>query len=388
MTDGTMKKLPEDVVFYIFFRFPVKSISRFKCVTKSWYTLIQSFNFINLHLNRTTTTKDEFILIKRSFKETKGFKTVLSFLLSADGEDDLDPISRDIAVPYLCTSYGSICHQLNGPCHGLIFLTDFTNIVILNPATRNYRLLPPSHIGCPRGFYRSIGGVGFGYDSIQKKYKVVTISEVFGEPPFNDPSVVEWKGEVYDSSIDSWREHQELPWRYNFPYSEIFYKGAFHWYAHRKIVIILCFDISTEIFRTMQVPETCAEYDEKCHSLVVLDESLTFICYPDPGRESSPIQETTKIWIMEEYSVNESWIKKYTIRSPPIESPLVVWKDRLMLLRDKSGLLISYLESNKIKEFKLDGYPGSLRIIIYKENLIPIPTGSTQVQSFREGKTP
>lgn len=139
----------------------------------------------------------------------------------------------------------------------------------------------------------------------------------------------------------------------------------------------------------MEVPETCASYDQKCYSLVVLDEYLTFICYPNPRRESSLVQETIDIWIMEEYSVNESWIKKYTIRAAPIESPLAVWKDRLLLLQDKSGLLISYdLNYDAVNEFKLDGYPGSLRVIVYKESLIPIPTGSTQVQSFSEGITP
>ncbi|OIT26667.1 PREDICTED: F-box protein CPR30-like [Nicotiana attenuata] len=387
MTDGTIRKLSEDVVISIFFRLPVKSLSRLKCVTKSWHALIKSFNFINLHLNRTTTTKDEFILFKRSLKEPKGFKNILSFLLNADGEDDMDPVSPDLDVPYLPTSYGSIFHQLTGPCNGLIVLTDSINFVLLNPATRNYRLLPPSPFVCPRGFYRSIGGVGFGYDSGKKKYKVIRIAEVYGEPPFNDPSVVEWKGEVYDSSTDSWREladvDQELPWPYTFPFSEMLFKGAFHWYAHRNMVVILCFDISTEVFRTMQVPETCALYDEKCHSLAVLDKSLTFICYPDQRRESSPIQETIDIWIMGEYSVNESWIKKRTIRSPPIESPLAVWKDRLLLLQDKSGLLISYdLDSDAVKEFKLDGYPGSLRVIVYNESLIPLPIGSTQVQIF------
>nr|BAQ18969.1 S11-locus linked F-box protein type-3 B [Petunia x hybrida] len=383
-----MKKLPEDVVIYILFRLPVKSLTRFKRVTKRWYSLIRSSSFINLHLTGATNTiKDELILFKRSFKKREGFKNVLSFLLGSNAEDDLDPISSGQDVPYLSTRYSSISHQLTGPCHGLIVLTDSTNFVLLNPATRNYRLLPPSPFVCPRGLYRSIGGVGFGYDFIQKNYKVVRISEVYGEPPFNCPSVMEWKGEVYDSSTDSWRElayvDQELPWPYNFPYSEMFYNGAFHWNAHRNMVVILCFDISTEIFRSMQVPESCASYDEKRHSLLILDDSLTIICYPDPRRVSSPVQDTIDIWTMNEYNVNDSWIKKYTIRSPPIESPLAVWKDCRLLLQNKCGFLISYdFYSNEVKEFKLHGYPGSLRVIVYKECMTPIPRGSTRVQKL------
>nr|BAQ18933.1 S7-locus linked F-box protein type-3 [Petunia x hybrida] len=386
MADGSMKKLPQDVMIYIFFRLPVKSLMRFKRVTKSWYSLIQSSSFISLHLNSTTTIKDEFILYKRSFKEREVFKNVLSFLIG-NAEDDLDPISSDQDVPHLSTRYSSISHQLIGPCHGLIVLTDSTNFVLLNPTTRNYKLLPPSPFAYPRGFYRSICGVGFGYDSARKIYKVVRISEVYGNRPFDDPSVMEWNGEVYDSSTDSWRElayvNQELPWPYGFPYSEMFYNEAFHWNAHRNMVVILCFDISTEIFRIMQVPETCASYDEKHHSLLVLDDSLTFICYPDPRRRSSPVQDKIDIWTLKEYNVNDSWIKKYTIRSPPIDFPLAVWKDCLLLLQNKSGFLISYdLNSNEVKEFKLDGYPGSMRVLVYKECMTPIPTGSTRVQKL------
>nr|BAJ24859.1 S-locus linked F-box protein type-3 [Petunia x hybrida] len=388
MMDGTMKKLPEDMRIYILLRLPVKSLARFKCVIKSWYTLIQSFNFINFHLNRSTTTKDEFILFRRSTKEPDGFSHVLSFLLDHDGKDDLDPVCPDIDMPYLTTGFASsTSHQFTGPSNGLILLTDSLNFVLLNPATRNYRLLPPNHFCCPRGFLRLIYGVGFGYDSIQKNYKVIRVSRVYGDPPFNDRSEMSWESEVYNSSTDSWRQlanvDQELPGPYMHPYSEMFYKGTFHWYAQGQMRLLLCFDINTEIFRTMQVPSTCAVRDEKCHSLVVFGECLTFICYPDPRRESSPMQETIEIWIMQEYSVNESWIKKYTIRPPPIESPLAIWKDRLLLLQDKSGVLIAYdLNLDEVKEFKLHGHPESLRVIVYKESLTPIPIGSTQVERF------
>ncbi|TMW85768.1 hypothetical protein EJD97_022527 [Solanum chilense] len=387
MMNGTIKKLSEDVEIYIFFKLPMKSIMRFKCVTKTWCNLIQSFSFINLHHNYTSSKKDEFILFKRSLKEQNVFTNPLSFLRTPNGDDDLDYITRDLEVPYLSTGYGSIFHQFNGPCHGLIVLTDYVNFVILNPATRNYRLLPKSPFVCPRGFYRAIGGVGFVYDAIQRTYKVVRISEISGEEPFNDPSVVDWIGEVYDFGVDSWRNlpfgEEEFPWPYNCPFAEMYYKGVFHWYAHRNLVAILCFDSSTEVFRIMQVPEMCSLYDEKVHCLTILDECLTFICYPDPRRVSSPVQEITDIWIMKEYNVNDSWIKKFTIRCPPIESPLAIWNDSLLLLQDKRGIVISYnLNSDKVEEYKLHGYPGSLRIIVYKESLMSIPKGSTQVENY------
>lgn len=252
MIEGTIMKLSEDVAINIFFKLPMKSISGFKCVTRSWCTLIQSVNFINLHLKSTSTTKNEFILFKQSFKEENVFKNILSFLLSVDDEDDVDPIYPDLDVPYLCTTYGSIFHQLNSPCRGLIFMTDSKTSFILNPSIRKHRLIPTNYFVGPHGFYRAIAGVGLGYDSIQRSYKVIKFSKITGEPPFNDPSMLEQIREVYDSSSDSWRElafgEEEFPWPNTFPFSERYYKGGFHWYAHRDLAVLFCFDMSTKIF--------------------------------------------------------------------------------------------------------------------------------------------
>ncbi|XP_075095031.1 F-box protein CPR1-like [Nicotiana tabacum] len=381
MADGIIKVLPEDVMMFILIRLNVKSLIRLKCVSKNLYTLLQSSMFINFHLKRTTTAKDEFILLKRSFQERPNkFKSILSFLFGVNDHIDLRPASPDQDVPYLTTNNSCIFHQLLGPCRGLIVLTDSESIVLFNPTTRNYRLLKSSNFNCPLGFYHDIKGVGFGFDSVVNDYKVVRVSEVIGDPPFNDFNVREWRVGVYDLITDSWRnlDHvdQQLPNLCWYPCSEMFYKGAVHWFATKDMVLILCFDLSTEIFRNMKMPDTCDFIDGKCYGLVVLDESLTLICYPNPGSVPKQGKELTDIWIMKEYGVNESWVKKYTIRPLPIESPLVIWRDHLLFLQSKSGLLITYdLHSEEVKEFNLQGFPKSLRIAIYKESLTPIPKG-------------
>uniref|UniRef100_A0A0V0HCS9 Putative ovule protein n=1 Tax=Solanum chacoense TaxID=4108 RepID=A0A0V0HCS9_SOLCH len=143
-------------------------------------------------------------------------------------------------------------HQLLGPCHGLILLTDLESIALLiNPTTRKYRLLTPSTFICPLGFYHDIKGVSFGFDSIANDYKVTSISEVIGDPPFNDLNVRQWRVEVYDLITDSWRDldhvYQQLPTLWWYPCSEIFYKGSVHWFAATNgTFLILCFDLSRD----------------------------------------------------------------------------------------------------------------------------------------------
>ncbi|XP_060191309.1 F-box protein CPR1-like [Lycium barbarum] len=388
MSDGFTKKLAYDVVICILLRLPVKSLLRFKCVSKTCYTLLQSSSFINLHLNHTTTVTDEFVLLKRSFKEdVNKYKTVFSFF-SGDGEDYVNPFFSDIDVPHMMGDYSLIFDQLIGPCNGLIALMDGLRTVIFNPSTRNIRLLPPSPFDRPKGFHRYNKCIGFGFDSIVNDYKVIRISEFLKDDLYGNVEVEEENVEIYELGIDCWREldyvDQELPIMHWLPCSQMFYKGTCHWIAERAI---LCFDMSTEIFRNMRMPDICPNFRcEPYYSLVILNESLTLICYPSVVPVIDPTEDLIEIWIMKDYDLYESWIKKCIIRDLPIEIPLAVWKDNLLLFQNRRGFLMTYnLKADDVMEFNLHGCSQSMRVTIYKENMAKIPRGSengTQVQKF------
>nr|BAQ19003.1 S19-locus linked F-box protein 3 [Petunia axillaris subsp. axillaris] len=387
-----MNKLAQDMVVNILLRLPVKSLMRFKCVIKTYYSLIQSSSFINLQLNRVTTDKDELVLFKRSFEEDiHRHKTILSFLSSSDVDSSLNPISPDLDVPRMTNAYSNNFDQLIGPCKGLIALMNHLVTVLINPSTRNYRLLPSSPFDSPPGFYRSIESVGFGFDSIANDYKVIRILEVYWID-HGYPLGGEKKVEIYDLGIDSWREldhvDQQFPQLHWLPCSQMFYKGACHWIAIPLVdpMVILSFDLSTEIFRTIKMPDNCCFSDGPCYSLVLSNDSLTLICYPDPAQVVDPTKDLIDIWIMKDYGVHESWIKKNTIIRLRIVSPLAVWRESLLLCERKNGILMFYnLCSNEVKDFNLHGSPKSLRAMVYKETLTPIPKGnekSTEVQKF------
>nr|BAJ24855.1 S-locus linked F-box protein type-2 [Petunia x hybrida] len=384
-----MKKLPIDVVIYVLLKFPVKSLMRFKCISKALYILILNNTFVKLHLNRITSTKDELILFIRTFREEpEQLKSIASFF-SCDDNNDLHTLHPDLDVSDLTSSCCTIFNELIGPCHGLIALADSFIIIILNPSTRKYVVLPPSPFECPKGYHRSVEGIGFGYDPIVNDYKVVRLSDVYWDPPTDYFGPREPKVDIYDLGIDSWRELDlEFPTIYYLPCSEMYYKEAIHWFIIAETVVILCFDISTETFRIMKMPGTCTLLDGPRYGLAVLNEHLTLICYPDPMCSIDPSEDFIDIWMMEKYGASESWIKISTIRPVPIpiESPLAIWKDHLLLLQTKGGFLISYdLNSDEVKEFNLNGHLESLRVIIYKETLTTISRISehgTQVERF------
>ena len=51
--------LPHDVVLNILARLPVKSLLRFRCVCKLWYSSITSSNFISTHLSMVNNNNDD-----------------------------------------------------------------------------------------------------------------------------------------------------------------------------------------------------------------------------------------------------------------------------------------------------------------------------------------
>ncbi|KAG5631534.1 hypothetical protein H5410_003251 [Solanum commersonii] len=343
MVDGLVKKYPRDVIIHIVLRFPVKFLLRIKCVSKTFYSLIQSSTFINLHLNHTTPSTYDSILFKRSFKEDiEKYKAIFS-ILSSDHNDYLKFTYQDLDVPYRTSRYSITNDKLMGPCHGLIALMISRTTLLINPSTRRCRLLPSSPFDVPKGFYKSIESVGFGFDSVVNDFKVFTIYHVYTNDAYGYPEEGTKKIEVYELSIDIWREldhvDQHLPVLF-WSTSSILYNGAYFW-----------------------------------------------ITTSEQGEHMSHIETHHQMEISQDYNVYESWNKKYTIRGIPTELPLVVWKDYLLGFQSNSGYLMSYdLNCDEIKELNIYGCLKSMRAIIYEERLTPIPTGSqnsTQVEYFK-----
>lgn len=261
--------------------------------------------------------------------------------------------------------------------HGLIALMEDQTTILFNISNRNYGHLPPSPFQIPKGFYQSIISGGFGYDSVVNDFKVFRISEVYTEDRYGYPEDGETEVEVYELGIDIWRKldhvNQELPILF-WLNSSMSYKGAYHWIASVEgRNIILCFDMTTEIFRNIELPNTSKFFKGTLYSLQLLNESLSLLCYPCLASGTDPTTDMMEIWIMKDYNIYESWIRKYTIIGLPTENPLVVWKDYILLFQSNSGYLISYdLKQDEIKELNILGCQNSMRAINYKEFLTPI----------------
>ncbi|KAM7491595.1 hypothetical protein LguiA_034516 [Lonicera macranthoides] len=149
-------------------------------------------------------------------------KSVLSFV-----SEKTPDVTINIDVPFFTDKN----LELLGPCNGIICLSWNGDILLCNPATREFKALPPCINNYLPGLLINELGVGFGFDQHSNDYKVVRIVELFYDDPFIHHDV---KAELYKLSTDSWRPlNADVPYVWHQPCFTPFFNGSFHWYAQK-----------------------------------------------------------------------------------------------------------------------------------------------------------
>ncbi|KAL2898350.1 hypothetical protein RDABS01_040132 [Bienertia sinuspersici] len=159
--------LPEHLIEeQILPRLPVKSLIRFKSVSRSWLSVICSHDFKKLHLKFSSSCQTQAIILKSrlafpscllSFDNCNNFKNCVELEANVI-------LSNRFGPPYIC--------QLVGSCNGLVCLCYLCACFFLwNPATNQSQKinLPDSCYHMASVFLR---GVGFGYVSSIDDYRI------------------------------------------------------------------------------------------------------------------------------------------------------------------------------------------------------------------------
>ncbi|KAA8516863.1 hypothetical protein F0562_017319 [Nyssa sinensis] len=239
-----MSELPADMVTDILSRLPVETLLRFRCVSKPWCALIGSSDFIKFHLKRSTETNNNLSII---FGDGVGLYTI-------DFEWLDEAVKLDTPLEFM-----DYVIQVSGSCNGLLCLSNIVrDIVLWNPSTRKYKMLPVAPIEFPGGFSildtRRVIVYGFGHDVVNDEYKVVRMVQYY----VLDNDSFDSEVKVYSLKSNSW---QRIP---DFPYylchdgvSGILAGGALRWIVSRKpkpatANLIAGFDIGTEEYRSME----------------------------------------------------------------------------------------------------------------------------------------
>ena len=294
---------PDDVVFDILNRLPVKSIIRFRCVSKSLFSTITSPNFINKHLHRAKSLSNS--------NNHNGFLLSKANPVADSSEEDLCTViyNNDYTLTEICRFKIPFDDaRFLGFCNGIFCFATYSLrkgfyrncvglngiIYLWNPSIRKIKELLATPL------YEVDHGVtlGLAYHSQNNDIKVLRIVCLIGQ------RVPHIDAEVYTLSTDSWKRVDVLV---ESPITRInqspclFFNGALHSIAYTQSrKFILCFDVNDEIFREIMLPphNYLPGLFQTLERLEVFKGSLALFRFGEG---------LCQIWVMKEYGVVESW---------------------------------------------------------------------------------
>ncbi|XVE81980.1 hypothetical protein DITRI_Ditri15bG0110200 [Diplodiscus trichospermus] len=377
--------LNRDIIEEILTRLPVKSLLRFKCVCKSWKSLISSPSFARLHLERSSGTK--------ILTSTPSALKLLEYETWFGGEICLDfpPKSRDRRVGIM------------GSCHGLVAvaLESDNGFFIWNPLTGDYKELPdpcfPSTMDIKRfldnGFVpwgKDTNVNGFGYHSSTDDYKLFfSVQKSWRLPRIANGTLrEETTVSIFSLRKNSWRIIQSTPTNpfisCHENHSGCFVSGALHWpIGESRIEEILSFDLKTEKFSRLAVPNK-ENIKHVIMNMGVLDGKLCLtFCNFDFSLYYPRSSYAVELWVMEIYGVGESWNKLLSIRDRDNlrHLPLCISEGKQVIsINEKKHLIRSGADESIVEKFRIcHCRPGKFRscsdihhcqAIVYAESLL------------------
>ncbi|XP_050210434.1 putative F-box protein At3g24700 [Mercurialis annua] len=125
--------VPIDVICSILSYLPVKSVLRFRCVSKSWYSLINDSHFKKSHLLHS----HDQVFVLRSPDKYYSFYDGTFFDDIVSGESTMGSLFTPIPAPPICNGT-----KLLATCDGLLLVRnrDDDQLTLLNPLTGQRRI--------------------------------------------------------------------------------------------------------------------------------------------------------------------------------------------------------------------------------------------------------
>ncbi|CAJ2638503.1 unnamed protein product [Trifolium pratense] len=285
----SLPTLPFDLIVEILCRLTVKFLLQFRCVCKSWKSLISSPKFVKKHLRLSTTR-----LVHTLTSSTNQSHNYI-----------LNSIFNDVSPNVALLKYHSkhLDHFI-GSCNGILCLADIYDGLfrLWNPSIRKFKELP--HLKKHDYENHNMMMYGFGHDPVLDNYKVVVVLRSHGH-------LVTKKtyGKVYTLGTNFWKNIEEFPFGCVVVQqrSGTFVSGTINWlvsrmYPTRRQHFIASFDLRNESYQEVFLPDcrVVDVYNLRLGALGVLRDCLCLVFRND-------------VWVMKEYGNHESWTKLFAI---------------------------------------------------------------------------
>lgn len=325
------RTLPEDLIDEILCRTPVKSLVRFRCVSKPWLLRTLDPKFISMHLNHNTLHKTKQLICNTyayDFKYKSTWKVItyihLRHPIVPVLEIDID--SKDKSNYPRKINFADFSKEMVmvGSINGVICLSHHDKemkgcyVALWNPAINMWK---PIRIPGPkidwdrRGFVTS---VGLGFVAEENDFRIVRIVPVLRVPYSREC----WsRVEIYSASSDSWTDVDKedcVPFWPNFPNCKFILKGVpyfvgvdllpedletYNPYLHE---ILAAFDPLTRSYKKIWYPKHVKNGTTCVHPLNWKDSVAALV--QSPGEHPNHLVD---MYVLDEN--DDNWTKIYTI---------------------------------------------------------------------------
>lgn len=300
-----MSQLPVDLIVEIFSRLPVKTLLRFRCISKQFLSIIDSQYFIKQHF-QIQSLRPKLIF--------QGFKSDLSVL----NPDSLDKK----VIPFKDWRIDDHIEVI-GSCDGLVAIRNFLIdcIGLFNVSTRKHRVLPPFEFPPCMLDCNFDSCNGFGRHPSSSDYKLVRILQ-------HEETT---KVYVFSTEANTWRLIDSVPppckYRYGVWGFGALVEGNLNWIGNFVVegenikFVIVSFDLGSEKFSETLLHLSVYYYSERFGlSLKVLRGRLCVLYgYRNPYFNHI---HRIDVMVMKEYGVEDSWVKMHSfpIQGIPMQS--------------------------------------------------------------------
>ncbi|GAV62612.1 F-box domain-containing protein/FBA_1 domain-containing protein [Cephalotus follicularis] len=335
-----MVSLPVEIITDILSRLPVKSLCRFRCVSKLSLSIISSSHFAKTHLSQTQSHR--LLLSSHSL-----------FSVHHDPSFHDHVVSVDLDFPLKNQHNSDHSIQVLGSCNGLLcIMPQLETFFIYNPSTKESKWVPDFECSIHPSLI-DYDVYGFGYAQSVDDYKFVVIS--CGQVVI-----------VYSLRSNSWKKVLDDDFPYEYPCCEpgTSLNGAVHWLLKRRgggPCFIAAFNLVEDKFKDLPLPYEVVNFH---HFSMGLLKGCLCVVHND-GRAHK------EFWVMKEYGLKESWTKVLIADPYYVLRPLCYWKNsKIMLAVDRKQLVLCNPKDGSCKDFVVDGISDKFDAHLYVESLI------------------
>ncbi|XP_015073220.1 F-box/kelch-repeat protein At3g06240-like [Solanum pennellii] len=344
--DDCVVHFPEDIQKDILLRCPVKSLLRFKCVSKSWCALIKNPKFVQQHLKNSSPPQ------------------LLAYTVGTSDDAGQGPRSITLISEENPQTFKGMTHLI-GSVDGLFLMyrtiDTMISCALWNPATREVRSL---QIPLPAPIIFDAPMLGFGLDPVTNDYKIVYSHCGYWR---------KYTASVYSCSRGSWRifePKEPLPFYTDVKHSfgTAYLNGSYYWLLrggdHRNYTI-LSFEFGSEMFEEIEGPDRNIVYTFAL-GLMLIDDSIAMLKY------NTCSMLAYDIWALIQPGV---WNKIVTFE---LFTPIKTCYDNSLITVVKDSQLVSYnVRTNSMRYlgFQHSGLSkyaifGGCGVSYYKESLV------------------